>query len=118
MHATLDVHKQLAFASLAGIVLLTLWRYALRGAFPANRAAAAVYLLVSLSGAAAIGGAGYYGGEMVYKQGAGVKAIDTFTRDRYWKQAREVYRQPLGGDEDTAARPPVSVPPAAGHHAH
>jgi uncharacterized membrane protein len=115
-HATLDLHKQLAFASLAGITILGLWRYALRGGFPANRGAAAIYVLVSLAGAAAIGGAGYYGGHMVYEQGAGVRAIDTFTRDRYWKLAREVYRQPIAGDEGIAD-PPVPRPrPAAGHH--
>ena len=113
MHATLDLHKQLAFASLAGIVLLGLWRYALRGAFPTHRAGAALYLLVSLSGAAAIGGAGYYGGHMVYEQGAGVRAIDHFTRDRYWKLAREVYRQPLEREDESAAPPPAQ--PAAGH---
>src|SRR6185369_449281 len=98
-HATLDLHKQLAFASLGGIALLGLWRYALRGGFPAHRAVAAVYLLVSVAGAAAIGGAGYYGGHMVYEQGAGVRAIDSFTHDRYWKQVREVYGRPIEGDE-------------------
>ena len=113
-HATLDLHKQLAFASLAAIVLLGLWRYALRGAFPVNRTAAAVYLLVGLSGAAAIGGAGYYGGHMVYKQGAGVQAIDNFTRDRYWKLVSEVYRQPTEREDEAAAQPPA--PPADGHH--
>ena len=116
-HATLDLHKRLAFVSLGGILLLGLWRYALRGAFPVNRAAATVYLLVSLAGAAAIGGAGYYGGHMVYEQGAGVKAIDDFTRDRYWKLVRDVYRQPEG-DEEAAPATPAAPPPASGQHHH
>ena len=116
-HATLDLHKQLAFASLGGILLLAGWRYALRGAFPAHKGAAALYLIVSLAGAAAIGGAGYYGGHMVYEQGAGVRAIDNFTRDRYWKLAREVYRQPVTVEEEKVGAPPVVVPPA-GQHQH
>ena len=118
MHATLDLHKQLAFASLGGIVLLGLWRYALRGAFPANRAAAATYLLVSLAGATAIGGAGYYGGHMVYEQGAGVKAIDKFTRDRYWKLVDDVYRQPIADELGTATSLPRNAPRAGEQHTH
>jgi uncharacterized membrane protein len=114
-HATLDLHKQLAFASLGGIALIGLWRYALRGALPAGRAVTAMYLALSLAGAAAIGGAGYYGGHMVYEQGAGVRAIDNFTRDRYWKLVREVYRQPMDGENETAVAPPAAAPPAAGH---
>lgn len=117
-HAMLDLHKQLAFASLGGIVLLWLWRYAIRGAFPANRAAAGVYLIVSLAGATAIGGAGYYGGRMVYEQGAGVHAIDTFTRDRYWKLVREVYRQPMSREGATVGVLPAAVQPAAEHDQH
>jgi uncharacterized membrane protein len=91
-HQTLDVHKLLAFTSLGGILLLSMWRYALRGQFPGRRPAAALYVVLSLAGLGAITGAGYYGGEMVYGHGAGVRAIDQFTRDQYWKQVREVYR--------------------------
>jgi uncharacterized membrane protein len=103
-HQTLDAHKLFAFGSLGGILLLSAWRFALRGQFP-RRAAAAAYIVMSLAGTAAITAAGYYGGEMVYTHGAGVRAIDQFTRDSYWKQVREVYRQ----------QPPVPTE-HAGHH--
>jgi uncharacterized membrane protein len=99
-HQTLDTHKTLAFASLAGVLLLAGWRYTLQGRFPQR--GAALYIVLSLTTLAAIGGAGYYGGEMVYRHGAGVRAVDQFARDRYWAAVRESYRQP-----------PAAVLPAA-----
>lgn len=90
-HQTLDVHKLLGFTSLAGILLLSIWRFALRGQFPQK--GAILYIVLSLTGVGVISGAGYYGGEMVYGHGAGVRAIDQFARDRYWKVVREVYRK-------------------------
>jgi uncharacterized membrane protein len=115
-HRTLDVHKQFGLASLAVVGVLAGWRYALRGRFPQK--AAAVYLLLSVSGAAMIGAAGYYGGEMVYTHGAGVTAIDRFARDRYWQAVRDVYRRPIGGPFDLAGEePPPAAPPRPPAHA-
>jgi uncharacterized membrane protein len=94
-HQTLDVHRLLGFTSLGTILLLSAWRFVLRGDFPQR--AAAAYVVLSLAGLGAIGGTGYYGGEMVYTHGAGVRAIDTFARERYWKQVRDVYRNPANG---------------------
>lgn len=91
-HATLDVHKLLAFTSLGVILALLIWRYVLHGRFPVR--GAVLYLVIALTGVAVIGGAGYYGGEMVYRHGAAVRAIDHFTRDRYWKQVQQIYRHP------------------------
>jgi uncharacterized membrane protein len=90
-HQVLDLHKQLAFTTLGGILLLASWRFALRGQFP--RKAVVLYVALSLAGVAAITGAGYYGGELVYSHGTAVQGIDRFTREQYWKQVREVYRQ-------------------------
>ena len=91
-HETLDVHKLLGFASLAMIVALFVWRYFQRGHFPAR--GGLLYLLLGLSGVAVIGGAGYFGGEMVYRHGAAVRQVDTFLRESYWRQVREIYRNP------------------------
>jgi uncharacterized membrane protein len=91
-HETLDIHKLLGFYSLGAILLLFTWRYALRGAFP--RRGALLYTVISLTGVGVVSGAGYYGGEMVYRHGAAVRATDTFLRERYWKQVREIYRKP------------------------
>lgn len=90
VHQVLDMHKQFAFITLGSVLLLFAWRFALRGEFP--RRAAIVYLAVGIVGIGAIAAAAYHGGEMVYTHGAGTQAIDRFTRDRYWKQVREVYR--------------------------
>jgi uncharacterized membrane protein len=92
VHQTLDTHKLLGFSGFGIILLLCAWRFALRGRFP-QRSAAALYCVLSLAGLGAIGGAGYYGGELVYNHGVGVRAIDTFTRETYWKRVQEVYRQ-------------------------
>jgi uncharacterized membrane protein len=110
-HQTLDLHKLLAFASLGGILLLFAWRYVLRGQFPQR--GVVLYLAVSLASAGAIGGAGYYGGEMVYRHGAGVRMIDLFSRDSYWKRVREVYRYAPAGVAEPGL--PKSQPAHAGH---
>jgi uncharacterized membrane protein len=89
-HATLDLHKLFGFSALGIVLVLTGWRYVLRGHYPAR--AAVLYAALSLSGLIAIGGTGYYGGELVYDHGAGVRALDTFARERYWRQIREVYQ--------------------------
>jgi uncharacterized membrane protein len=96
VHLTLDTHKLLGFASVGGILLLAAWRYALRGGFPQTGVIA--YVTLSLAGLGAISGAGYYGGEMVYEHGAGVRAIDRFAREQYLTRVRHVYRQ---GPADT-----------------
>jgi uncharacterized membrane protein len=109
-HATLDVHRTLGYASLAAILLLAVWRYTLRGGFPQRTAAGLVYLLLSAASVGAVGAAGYYGGEMVYTHGAGVRAIDQFARNRYWRQVKEIYRAPDPSDAGGA--------PATRHHGH
>lgn len=91
-HETLDLHKLLGFGSLGAILVLFIWRYALRGRFPVR--GALLYAVLSLTGVGIVSGAGYYGGEMVYRHGAAVRATDTFLRERYWKQVRDIYRNP------------------------
>ena len=110
-HATLDLHRTMGLASLAGILLLATWRYSLQGRFP-QRSAALVYLLLSAASVGAVAGAGYYGGEMVYTHGAGVRAVDHFARERYWKQVREIYRAPSDNPLDAGGSP------ATRHHGH
>jgi uncharacterized membrane protein len=90
-HQTLDVHRWLGYGTLATIAALVIWRYALRGQFP-RKAAAVLYVVVSLGGIGLVGATGYYGGELVYSHGAAVQAIDRFARERYWEQVRRIYR--------------------------
>lgn len=108
-HQTLDMHRTLGFVSLGGILFLATWRYMLRGGFP-QRSAALVYLLLSAASVGAVGGAGYYGGEMVYTHGAAVRAVDQFARERYWRQVKEIYRAP---DPSEAGGAPTNR-----HHGH
>jgi uncharacterized membrane protein len=91
VHQTLDVHKLLGFSGFGIVLLLCVWRLALGGQFPQR--AAVLYCVLSLAGLGVVGGAGYYGGELVYNHGVGVRAIDTFTRETYWKRVQAVYRQ-------------------------
>jgi uncharacterized membrane protein len=113
-HQVLDLHKQLAFASLGAVLILWAWRYVLRGEFPRRASAAALYIALSVAGLGAISGAGYYGGEMVYQHGGGVRALDQFLRERYWTQVREVYNRPATGD----IVPAVTTTSGAPHHTH
>ena len=105
-HTTLDVHKLLAFSTLFLVVMLFAWRVGLRGKFP-NKGAL-LYLLLSVVGVGLMTGAGYYGGEMVYRHGAAVKVVDEFTRERYWKQVEHIYVPAAANySEDTMKNLPV-----------
>ena len=94
-HYVLDIHKALAYSTLAVVLVLFVWRYALRGRFPTR--GAALYLLLAVTGVGLVSGAGYYGGQMVYEHGAGVNAIDRFLREQYWRQVAQIYRPPEDG---------------------
>ncbi len=123
LHQVLDTHKTLAYTTLGMVLLLAAWRYTLRGEFP-RRGAAALYICVSLAALGAIGGAGYYGGALVYEHGAGVRALDRFARQRYFDQVRQVYRRSPGltvTDDDPGAQDaplPSGSVPAGGHAGH
>jgi hypothetical protein len=52
-----------------------------------------LYLAMSVAGVALVGGTGFYGGELVYRHGAAVHAIDQFALDRYRAQVREIRKQ-------------------------
>ena len=105
-HTTLDVHKLLAFSTLFLIIILLAWRVGLRGKFPQK--GALLYLLLAGLGVGLMSGAGYYGGEMVYRHGAAVKVIDEFTRERYWKQVEHIYAPAAANfSEDTMKNLPT-----------
>jgi uncharacterized membrane protein len=103
LHQTLDTHRLLGFGSLAIMAALAMWRYALHGRFPTR--ARSLYLAMSVAGVALVGGTGFYGGELVYRHGAAVRAIDQFAHDRYLEQVREIRKQ----------QPPPQ-PDHTGHH--
>jgi uncharacterized membrane protein len=94
-HQTLDSHKLFAYSGLGIVLLLTAWRYFCRGNLP--RRAVLLYGVMTLAGLGAIGGAGFYGGELVYTHGGNVRAVDSFLRDRYFRQVQEVYREEPAG---------------------
>jgi uncharacterized membrane protein len=98
-HATLHTHKYYAFSLVAAIVVLAVWRSILRGRFPLR--AAALYMALALGAAALTVMTAYWGGELVYRHGLSVAAIDKFTFENYLRQV-----------DRALGRPPVA-PPAA-----
>lgn len=105
-HTTLDLHKILAFSTLFLVSILLIWRVGLRGAFPHR--GGLLYLLLAATGVGLITGAGYYGGEMVYRHGAAVRVIDEFARERYWKQVEHIYAPAAANySTDTMSRVPT-----------
>ncbi len=88
-HWTLDIHKIFAAGTSAVLLVLVVWRAALRGRFPGR--GAVLFVLLGLLGVGLVTGAGYYGGEMVYKHGTAVRAISDFTRETYWERIRRDY---------------------------
>ena len=102
VHQVLDAHKLFAFSAAAGVVVLTLWRLALRGQFPAR--AGALYLVLAMTTATLIGLAGHRGAELVFVHGTAVQALDRFAMERY---ERSIF-----------AGPGVTPPASAGHRGH
>ena len=88
-HWVLETHKILAFSVLALLAILVPWRAALRGRFP--RRGAILFMVLGILGVGLTAGAGYYGGEMVYKHGIAVRAIDNLARRQYWERVRAEY---------------------------
>jgi uncharacterized membrane protein len=94
-HQVLDTHKLLGFSTLGGVMLLLGWRIALRGAFPVK--AAMLYLAAAITTAGLATGAGYFGSELVYVHGVGVKAIDRFALERLERTVFGGHDSPMQG---------------------
>ena len=71
-HALLKTHETLGYIVLGIILILTIWRIILKSELPVK--GLAVYFVVSILGVGLMFVGGYYGGEMVYTHGYGVKA--------------------------------------------
>ena len=69
----IDQHQLAAFLASGGLAVVTFWRIALRGAFPAKQPYA--YLLSLLVVAVIVGYGAYVGGVMVYGSGAILKVV-------------------------------------------
>jgi len=69
----IETHESLAFATLAIFGLLLVWRLYLRNQF--SRQTLAIYFLIATVGVGTLGATGYYGGDLVYEQGARVKGV-------------------------------------------
>ena len=115
VHELMTAHRRAGYWSLAAVALMFVWRYALRSEFPRKGALAIVYLTLSVSALVAIGASSLYGTRLVYVHGAGVGAIDRFAREAYWKQVRDIYRQP---NSEAAFTGPAPAPAAATSHKH
>ena len=100
-HATLHTHKYYAFSLVAAIVVLAVWRSILRGRFPLR--AGALYMTLALGAAALTVMTAYWGGELVYRHGLSVAAIDKFTFENYLRQVDRALGRP-------PAAPPAALP--------
>jgi uncharacterized membrane protein len=91
IRSAVQAHKLWSFSGMGVVGVLVLWRLFLGGAFP-RRWMAVPYVAATLAGVVLIGGASYRGNELVYRHGAGVRAMDTFLREAYWNRVHNVYR--------------------------
>ena len=69
--AAIEDHERLAFVSVISFSVLLLFRWWIKGEWSIVRNRA-IYGILALVGLVALAGTGYYGGELVYKHGAGV----------------------------------------------
>jgi len=68
----LETHQELAFAVATAFALLLFWRFASRTKRPPGRDG--LFLLLFAAGVIALWAGAWYGGEMVYRFGAGVQS--------------------------------------------
>ena len=68
--ALVEAHETVAFIVLGLLAILTFWRIALRGQFPAR--GGFVYLVLLIALGAAVGFGAHLGGQLVFSNGAGV----------------------------------------------
>ena len=69
----IKTHESLAFVTLGIFGVLFLWRIFMRNQFSGQLLA--IYLLVATIGVGTLSATGYYGGDLVYKHGAGVNVV-------------------------------------------
>ena len=71
-HKLIEVHETIGFIVMGVIIILTIWRLILKGKLPLK--GLVMYFIIAISGVGLMFVGGYYGGEMVYTYGYGVKA--------------------------------------------
>ena len=69
----LESHQQIAFAIAALFVFLLLWRISANGRVPSSRRM--MYMLLFAAGVLLLLAGAWYGGELVYRYGAGVRTL-------------------------------------------
>lgn len=70
-HELIEIHETIGFIVLGIILVLAIWRFILKGKLPIK--GLAVYFVISVLGVFLMFAGAYYGGEMVYSHGYGVK---------------------------------------------
>lgn len=71
-HELLQTHETIGYIVMGIIIMLAIWRIILKGKLPVK--GLAIYFIVAILGVGLMFVGGYYGGEMVYTHGYGVKA--------------------------------------------
>jgi len=70
-HEAFTFHENLAFLFILCLLIQLLWRIGLRGKFPKNKIV--LYYSVGILGFAAVIATGFFGGQLVFSHGVGVK---------------------------------------------
>ncbi len=79
VHELIHTHQTIGYFVLASVLLLLIWRIALKGKYPIK--ASLLYLIIGLTSLGFMLTTAYYGGEMVFKHGVAVKNISTDKQD-------------------------------------
>ncbi len=78
-HALIETHETIGFIVLGIILVLAIWRFFLKGKLPVK--GLAIYFVIAILGVFLMFVGAYYGGEMVYTHGYGVKATAATTEE-------------------------------------
>ncbi len=73
VHEIMSTHQAIGFVVLGAVLLLLIWRIVLKGAFPIK--ASLLYIIIGLTSLGFMFTGAYYGGEMVFRHGVAVKAV-------------------------------------------
>lgn len=86
-HEIMETHETIGFFILGIVAVLFVWRLFLKGRFPMK--AGFLYIVLGLVGTGLIFLNGFYGGEMVFKHGVAVEAVEMTDQHAHGQEGHE-----------------------------
>ncbi|GAB4341778.1 MAG: hypothetical protein Kow0037_28610 [Calditrichia bacterium] len=113
-HEIMETHELIGYMVLGIILVVILWRFFLKGAFP--KKFMALYLAIGLIGSGLLVTGAYLGGEMVYTHGVAVKAVPVMPHEHGEGHHHEGAKNAPKIDSHEGHKLHPEPPPVEHHH--